>query len=1606
MAKIWRFCALLCVSFFVGNAFAAGYSCPSYKKYTRCSAGYYMTASSSSTTCNATPAAGNACRPCAVMGSNYICDGGTACPKSKTINIALNKNGGTGTGPVMLSCTPGATCALPQWDATTNNITKANMVFKGWATSSTATTGVFSITAPSSSTTYYAVWGACTACAPGAGANCTMSVKNNVCSYSTSCKTGYSSLANSDKYNPSCTPNIYTITLNVNGGTGGDAKVYEKYATAWSKTNFGTTVTSVAIPTKSGSVFNGYFSASSGGAKYIQATGALPANTTFTNNQTLFAQYSACTACSKGTGVASCNVSVSANKCTYSATCSSGYSTPTCTAAGACSCKANKYTVSFNVNGGAGGQSAAVNATYGSAMPAISTTAPTRTGYTFMGWYDNATYTSGTQYYTAAGASARAWNKTAAATLYAGWKANTYSCAAGQYLNTTACKDCEAGHKCNAAKTYTYNGAIQGRTPCSDPLQYQDATKQQSCKSVSVGYYKASNSAQAQCDAGYRDIAATSRNECRGTFTKTGSIVDPALPANCQSQTLNSPAAKTCQYTKKYNGTVVSDCTAEAVTRTRTGLTAKANFYVNGTTSCPACKDIANSGGFYPNSTAGNTGGATACRTASISGAAVAKNATKSTQCSGSTFKAAHTVNWGSSSTCDTCPTAEGGWTLGTGTGWTARTSCFETRAATAVSTYCSAGQLKKNAPASGAWPTAATISTSFQAKPGSIVSGQTCTQCQSGKYSAGGTATACTACPTTNIEGVRIGTWTGTSSEGASKIERCLALNMPFSGTTGSGVNRCFYTSGSGTTATYNRSCHTAQYKTCNAGYQMTYEGAYDGTPKDNNACTACAAGTYKSAAGTVSCSACSGSLQYQNETGKSSCKNVDSGYYKLSNSAQQQCPANYRNGTAATSEAGCQAKCAAGSRVATPKAACGAITSGNIYMLAHSVKYGATSPAAATCPSGYSIAGTTQADHDQKSDCKIICNGGNRVATTDAQCTQTPKGVFIARHTVSAGSTSPAATQCPANSYCPAGSGAATACSTLGLYVNSPAGSGANTDCYLTTTAGKYLAAKTDTAQTTCGMYDYCPATKLNYPNVGGNIACPDAKTHARTTYPADYYNPTVVPAPINQNWGTGKSVITQCAALYYGIKNARGSFNVETTTYNTTTQKYDVGGNRHYVEVNAGYYVKDRILDTYCNNKSKNMLYINAEPCPAGSYCPGYSSMPLCSSGTYNTSFGATTCVAGSYSAAGASVCTPCGAGKTGAAGATAASACTACTAITNLSTWAAPTWNTNNTMSNLCTVGTCNGSSYKSGNTCPGCPNNYGANTATGKTAISQCQTSCNAGYAVQTANEACKIVASGYQTGTHKVAYGSKTPTAADSTSPTAGKWYSCPASYAATGAAATNHDARTDCKISCSAGTQVAAANAACTTPNTADWYTNAHTVNAGSKSTVSSCLAAKGYHNSGTTAANHAGVASCKTTCSGGQYVATAGAGCVAVGTGYYCAGGTVAQNATLARTACTNGPANSAYTGGAASNACPWSCNSGYGQTSANLCAQYCAAGITELHLGNGVVVPLYAAKQTEHAIHVGYDGKVCYGSLAGGAAASALNVNMGGTTYHTIK
>ena len=85
-----------------------------------------------------------------------------------------------------------------------------------------------------------------------------------------------------------------------------------------------------------------------------------------------------------------------------------------------------QYDVKLDQDGGSGGTSSII-ATCGSAMPG-SKTAPTRTGYTFGGYYTSKNG-GGTQYYTSTMTSAKPWPSagTGPTTLYAKWTANTYT---------------------------------------------------------------------------------------------------------------------------------------------------------------------------------------------------------------------------------------------------------------------------------------------------------------------------------------------------------------------------------------------------------------------------------------------------------------------------------------------------------------------------------------------------------------------------------------------------------------------------------------------------------------------------------------------------------------------------------------------------------------------------------------------------------------------------------------------------------------------------------------------------------------------------------------------------------------------------------------------------------------------------------------------------------------------------------------------------------------------------------------------------------------------------------------------------------------------------
>lgn len=77
------------------------------------------------------------------------------------------------------------------------------------------------------------------------------------------------------------------------------------------------------------------------------------------------------------------------------------------------------YTISYNANGGSGAPSNQTK--WKDQTLTLSSTKPTRTGYSFLGWSTSSTATSAT--YSAGGS----YTANSAATLYAVWKANTYT---------------------------------------------------------------------------------------------------------------------------------------------------------------------------------------------------------------------------------------------------------------------------------------------------------------------------------------------------------------------------------------------------------------------------------------------------------------------------------------------------------------------------------------------------------------------------------------------------------------------------------------------------------------------------------------------------------------------------------------------------------------------------------------------------------------------------------------------------------------------------------------------------------------------------------------------------------------------------------------------------------------------------------------------------------------------------------------------------------------------------------------------------------------------------------------------------------------------------
>ena len=166
----------------------------------------------------------------------------------------------------------------------------------------------------------------------------------------------------------------YTVTYNYDGATGGNGT---------SSANYVTSALTLPTPTKTGYTFGGWYAEA--GLTTLVGNGG--ATYTPTNDLTLYAKWTGGT-----------------------------------------------YTLTYNYNGATGGN-ATTSASYTTGGTAITLPTPTKTNYTFGGWYSDAgltTQVTGTQ------------TPSANATLYAKWNSNTFTL------------------------TYNYNGATGGNTTVSD----------------------------------------------------------------------------------------------------------------------------------------------------------------------------------------------------------------------------------------------------------------------------------------------------------------------------------------------------------------------------------------------------------------------------------------------------------------------------------------------------------------------------------------------------------------------------------------------------------------------------------------------------------------------------------------------------------------------------------------------------------------------------------------------------------------------------------------------------------------------------------------------------------------------------------------------------------------------------------------------------------------------------------------------------------------------------------------------------------------------------------------------------------------------------------
>lgn len=362
-----------------------------------------------------------------------------------TYTITYDGNGSTaGTAPASQTDKVGANLTV---SGNTGTLTRTGYTFGGWNTAANGSGTTYAVGStimmPSNGTTLYAIW----------------------------------------------TPSTLTLTYNANGGTGAPASE--------SRAAGATANLSATTPTRSGYTFGGWATAADGtGSNYSAgASFTMPSSAT-----TLYAKWTAATgtiayngnsntggaAPSGSTGTSGASYTVLGNTGTLTRT---GYtfagwntaangsgtdyatgSTLAYPASGQtitlyAQWTAVLYSLSYNANGGTNSGSGAAptqSAAYNASLTlASSTYNPTRTGYTFAGWYTTASGTGGTLY--AAGATGYLM-PASNTVLYAKWTALnfnvTYNSNAPAATSATGSQSDATNYNLNSSVTVLNNGTI------------------------------------------------------------------------------------------------------------------------------------------------------------------------------------------------------------------------------------------------------------------------------------------------------------------------------------------------------------------------------------------------------------------------------------------------------------------------------------------------------------------------------------------------------------------------------------------------------------------------------------------------------------------------------------------------------------------------------------------------------------------------------------------------------------------------------------------------------------------------------------------------------------------------------------------------------------------------------------------------------------------------------------------------------------------------------------------------------------------------------------------------------------------------------------------